>query len=266
MTSLFFLKLGGSLITDKNTAHTARGEVLAHLAQEIQAALVAQPDLRLVIGHGSGSFGHVAARKHGTRGGVQTLPQWLGFSEVWYEARALNQIVIEKLAAARLPVIAMPPSATIIARDGQIESWDLAPIHAALEAGLVPVINGDTIFDTLRGGTILSTEELFLYLARQLHPQRILLAGIERGVWADFPACTQSIDQITPGNYSQVAHRLGGSAAVDVTGGMLTKVRTMLDLVQEQPELEVLIFSGLQPGQLKQVLLGSTSGTLITGG
>lgn len=266
MTPLLFLKLGGSLITDKNTAHTAQGEILARLAQEIHAALAAQPDLRLIIGHGSGSFGHVAAHKHGTRNGVQTPPQWLGFCEVWREARALNQIVIEQLTAAHLPVIAMPPSATIIARNGQIESWDLAPMCAALEVGLVPVINGDTIFDTRRGGTILSTEELFLYLAHRLHPQRILLAGIEAGVWTDFPNCTQLIDRITPQNYHQVAHQLGGSAAVDVTGGMLSKVSTMLGLIQQQPELQVLIFSGLQPEQLKQVLIGSTAGTLITGG
>jgi isopentenyl phosphate kinase len=37
------------------------------------------------------------------------------------------------------------------------------------------------------GGTILSTEDLFTYLAGLLHPEQILLAGNEPGVWADFP-------------------------------------------------------------------------------
>ena len=65
---------------------------------------------------------------------------------------------------------------------------------------MIPLVNGDTIFDDQRGGTILSTEDLFIYLARQLHPERILLAGLEEGVWADYPACTQLIGEITPRN------------------------------------------------------------------
>jgi len=263
MTDLIFLKLGGSLITDKHTPHTALPGVLARLAQEIAAALAAQPRLRLLVGHGSGSFGHVAARQYGTRGGVRTPAEWQGFAAVWREARALNHIVIETLAGAGLPVIALPPSAGVLAADGQVASWDLAPLRAALAAGLLPVINGDTIFDTIRGGTILSTEELFLHLAHQLHPRRILLAGIERGVWEDFPTCTRLIETITPVSYAQIARSLGTSTAVDVTGGMLAKVRTMLHLAIAQPGLEIEIFSGQQPGLLTQALSSHRVGTTI---
>jgi isopentenyl phosphate kinase len=260
---LCFIKLGGSLITDKNNPHTAHPELLARLAGEIAAAQRARPTLRLVIGHGSGSFGHVPAHQYGTRAGVNTPTQWQGFIEVWREARALNQMVIEALNAAQLPVIAMPPSAAVTASDGALLNWDLAPMQAALAAGLIPLVNGDVIFDRQRGGTILSTEELFLHLARQLHPQRILLAGIEAGVWADFPACTRLIEAITPANISQVAHLLVGSTATDVTGGMLTKVTTMLDLVTTLPALEVLIFSACPPTHLEQALCGAPLGTRI---
>ena len=50
---------------------------------------------------------------------------------------------------------------------------------------------------------------------------------------------------------------------MDVTGGMLSKVRTMLDLLVEVPGLEILIFSGLVPGNVSQVLSGSEIGTRI---
>ncbi len=263
MNTLIFLKLGGSLITDKHTPHTALPGVLARLAQEIATARADRPQLQLVLGHGSGSFGHTAARRHGTRAGVHQPAQWQGFAEVWREAHALNQIVIESMADAGLPVIAFPPSAGVLASDGQVQTWDLAPLRAALAAGLLPVINGDTVFDTVRGGTILSTEELFLHLARSLRPQRILLAGIEEGVWEDFPNCTRLIKQIDPANYSEIEHALGGSAAVDVTGGMLAKVRTMLNLAIEQPSLQVEIFSGQKPSLLGQALRGSPVGTRI---
>ena len=163
-------------------------------------------------------------------------------------------------------MIAMPPSAGVTAMGGEIVRWDLEPLRAALSAGLIPVINGDTIFDQLRGGTILSTEELFLHLARQLHPRRILLAGIEDGVWADYPVCKQLIAEINPANFDGIAPLLGSSRATDVTGGMRSKVETMLNLVRNLPELEVQIFSGLQADLVKNALAGGSPGTRIVRG
>ncbi len=263
MTELLLLKLGGSLITDKLTPFTSRQAVLVRLASEIARAVEARPGLNLIIGHGSGSFGHTPAKHYGTRSGVRTSEQWHGFVEVWKEARALNQIVLDALLSAGLPVIALPPSASVTAADGVVKSWALAPIRSALAHGLIPLINGDVIFDEARGGTILSTEDLFLHLARVLKPQRILLAGLEDGVWEDYPACTRRIEVVTPGNFSRVFPHLGQSAGVDVTGGMLQKVSSMVDLVRELPGLETLIFSGERPGLLQRVLQGERAGTVI---
>ena len=64
---MLFLKLGGSLITDKHTPRTPRPDVLARLMQEITEARAARPGMRIVLGHGSGSFGHVEAKRYGTR-------------------------------------------------------------------------------------------------------------------------------------------------------------------------------------------------------
>lgn len=268
-TGLVFLKLGGSLITDKDRPSTPRRAVLRRLAQEvaaakeIAAARAGSPDFSLLLGHGSGSYGHTAARKHGTRQGVHTAQDWLGFAEVWKEARALNEIVIDAFSSAGLPVIAFPPSAAVTANGGQAARWDLAPLRAALSNGLVPVIQGDVIFDETLGGTILSTEDLFVYLAHQLHPARILLAGLEPGVWADFPSCTRLLDSITPQTISAFSSAIGGSASVDVTGGMRQKVQSMLDLAAEIPGFEASIFSGKQPGLLTRALLGEKPGTTL---
>jgi isopentenyl phosphate kinase len=280
-----FLKLGGSLITNKAVPRTSRPEVLRRLAQEIAEARQANPGLRLLLGHGSGSFGHVPARQYGTRQGVRTPEQWRGFAEVWREANALNRLVVDGLQDAGLPVVAFPPSASVTTRDGQVAAWDIAPLLAALEAGLLPLVQGDVIFDTVRGGTILSTEEIFEHLAQHLHPVRLLLAGIEPGVWRFYPppstvngnmgvwgsvragskpAPTSGIfPEITPENYTEVLPILGGSQATDVTGGMASKVRQMLALVQALPGLEVLIFSGLKPGLVREALLGGMEGTKI---
>jgi isopentenyl phosphate kinase len=266
LPNLQFLKLGGSLITRKDRPRTARPETLERLAQEIKTAIGLAPDLQLVLGHGAGSFGHVTAKKYGTRQGVTTPEGWRGFAEVWWDASALNRLVMEALRHVGLPAIALPPSASVVAQDGQVAAWNLDPLRAALKASLLPVVFGDVVFDTARGGTILSTEDLFAYLAGQLRPHRLLLAGIEPGVWADYPACTRLVSQITPENLLALAPALGGSEATDVTGGMASKVQEMLALVRRNPGLEVSIFSGEAPGLVQQALAGERVGTRILNG
>lgn len=263
MMKLQFLKLGGSLITDKNAPRSARWDVIARLALEIRNVYKETGDWRLVLGHGSGSFGHVPAKKYSTLQGVNTPEDWRGFTEVWYEAALLNRIVMDALHEVGLPAVAFPPSAGVFARDGQVANWEISGLRAALDAGLIPVVFGDVIFDQIKGGTIFSTEDVFAYLAARLQPKRILLAGIEEGVFADFPANTQLIPEITLDYWEAAAVALGGSAATDVTGGMRSKVRSMLDLTQEMPGLEISIFSGNQPGNVAAALRGESLGTRI---
>lgn len=259
---LVFLKLGGSLITDKDSPRTARMEVIKRLCDEIAQTTQNNPTLQLMIGHGAGSFAHVPASKYKTRQGVHSQQEWKGFFEVWQEAHLLNQIVLEALQHAGLPALSFPPSANIIATDGKLKSWDIAPIQAAISHQLIPVVYGDVIFDEKRGGTILSTEELFMFLAVKLHPQRILLAGLH-SVCSDFSVCQQIIESITKENFREYLPVLRGSASTDVTGGMVQKVSDMLELTQRVPGLEVQIFSSLKSGVLIQALNGKNMGTTI---
>ncbi|HLE73271.1 MAG TPA: isopentenyl phosphate kinase [Anaerolineales bacterium] len=258
-----FLKLGGSLITVKDKPSTARLEGIRRASGEIAASRWANPGLQLLLGHGSGSFGHFPAKEHGTRDGVHTPEQWRGFGEVWRQAAALNSIVMEALQDVGVPTMAFPPSAGALAQDGQIERWELQPILAALRSGLVPVVYGDVAFDLARGGTVLSTEDLFKYLAAAFKPARILLAGDEEGVLANYGTNPQLIPEITPVTYAMVSASIRGPVAPDVTGGMAGKVESMLALVQQLPDCEVCIFSGLLPGNIEKALSGSSLGTRL---
>ncbi len=259
-----FLKLGGSLITDKHRPYTPLPNRLAALAESVAAARRARPALRLLVGHGSGSFGHWAAREGGDiRHGVHQPEDWRHFVRVWHAAQRLNRLVVDALLEAGVPAVAFPPSAAALARDGRLHRWDTAPLEAALEAGLVPVTYGDVAFDDRRGGVIVSTEEIFAFLAPRLRPRRILIAGVEPGVWADFPQCTRIVPEITPANAPALTAALGGSAAADVTGGMAAKVREMLALAERVPGLEVLIFDGRRAEEVEAVLLGARRGTRV---
>lgn len=248
---LVFLKLGGSLITDKSTPESATIEVIHRLAGEIRRVLDTQPDLQLVLGHGSGSFGHVAASRYGTRRGVSTAEQWRGFAEVSIVAARLDTIVHEALHEAGIPVFRVQPSASAICHAGKLINMATAPIERALVEGLVPLVYGDVAIDNVQGGTIISTEDVFTYLTNVLKPAHILLAGNYDGVMDQKGSV---ISRITPATLPGVRSALGGSDATDVTGGMAAKVESMLELVQAIPGLHILIFNGEEPGAVQQAL------------
>jgi len=278
MQELVFLKLGGSLITDKTKPYTPRLNVMEDLAIQIGPALRSHPNLRLIIGHGAGSFGHVPASEYRTRDGLppEATPlahrerdetesnYWKGFAEVWYQAERLNRYLMDAFHKAKVRAITLPPSASVIGSGGKVSVYETTPIRMALSAGIMPVIHGDVVFDEVRGGTILSTEDLFLYLAHALNPDRILLAGLEEAVWADFPSRTKKIEKISPRNFSEISAGVGKANGADVTGGMESKVTQMLELVEKSSVTSVQIFSGEQPGNLVRVLSGESLGTLIT--
>ena len=260
--SPIFLKLGGSLITDKTQFEMIRADVLARVAHEIAAARQANPDLKILLGHGSGSFGHTHASQHGTRQGVQSAEQWAGFTAVSDSALRLNRIVVKALLTAGIPAISISPSASAIVSDGEITSMATESLTAALSAGLVPVIHGDVAFDQVRGGTILSTEEVMGYLVPILQPQAILLAGETAGV---YDAEGEVIPRITPLNFDEIKGALGGSRGADVTGGMAAKVQDVLDLAVARPGMQVRIFGGLEPAVIANLLQGKSlnSGTVV---
>lgn len=263
MPDLIFLKLGGSLLTDKTGVEALRAETLSRLASEIAAARAAVPSLRLVLGHGSGSFGHVAAAKYGTRVGVSGAEQWTGFAEVCDAAARLNRHVIAALLAAGVPAVGLPPSASAVVIDGRVTFMATAPIEGALAAGIAPVVFGDVAFDAVRGGTIVSTEEIMEHLSGVLRPSWLLLAGETAGV---FDADGAVIPHLTVDNLVSYLPALGGSRGTDVTGGMAAKVRAMLKLTQAHPGLGIRIFSGLQEGLLAQLLIDPSLsvGTLLS--
>jgi isopentenyl phosphate kinase len=263
MSETIFLKLGGSLITDKDKEQTALVSRIDQIAVQIKDFCDNNPEVRLLVGHGSGSFGHYAAKRFHTRDGVQTPEQWNGFSAVWQAAHLLDRIVVDRFSLAGIPVISLSLSAAAVTSNRKIRTWNTLPIQSALENHLLPIIFGDVVLDYHLGGTILSTEEQFAELVPVLHPDRILLAGLEPGVWEDFPKCTRMVSMITPKTYPEIAAHILGSASVDVTGGMTAKVQDMLSLIKQDPHLRVQIFSGLTPENITAALSDETLGTVI---
>lgn len=258
---MIFLKLGGSLITDKSQPEIPKMKIIRQAAEEILQSLVENPETPLLVGHGSGSFGHRAAAKYGTHEGASTAEDWIGFTEVWASAQQLNLIVMAALRQAGVAAISFPPSASALCEDGEIIDLSTAPIERALESGLTPVIYGDAAFDIIRGACIISTERIFNYLAPRLRPDRVLFAGIEPGVYLDYPKSDQILPQLSLEDIRHI--HLQAASDVDVTGGMKDKVEQAMSLASALPDAQVRIFSAEKPGSLLAALRGEQLGTLI---
>lgn len=249
---LTLIKIGGSLITDKTTDKTFRAEVAQRLAKEIAQIYQDAPHIQMIIGHGSGSFGHVEANRYNTINGANNAEDWLGFTKVAHAAAQLNQLIMDMLQQQNLPAWRIQPSASAIASHKKLIHMDLTPLELALRQRLIPVIHGDVGLDREQGCTILSTETIFDYLALRLPVQSIVLLGEVEGVYG---AQKRLIPHITRANFEEIRTALGGSRGVDVTGGMANKVQSMLDLACSKENLSIHIINGLQAGNLSDLLL-----------
>jgi len=268
LSLLVFVKLGGSIITDKRREATPRGEMIARLGDEIRSALRACPDLRVVLGHGSGSFGHMVGERYRVHKGIADDGAWQGYAETGAAAARLNRIVVDALLGLGLPVVSVQPSASARCSGGRLVSMATYPIREALRRGLVPLVYGDVAFDDVWGCAIVSTESVLAYLAHEMRPERIVLVGEVDGVYDRDPLQDERarrIPTITPDAYDVIRMRLGESHGVDVTGGMLSKVSEMVSLVAQGVSGRGYLVSGRRKGALEHALLGHSAagGTVI---
>jgi isopentenyl phosphate kinase len=263
VTDLVLVKLGGSLITDKTRAETPRMEVIERLAGEIARSAERLPG-RLIIGHGSGSFGHVAARRFRLAQGIHDAGQLPGVSLTQERAATLHRIVTGALAAAGALPFSIAPSSCVVSDAGSPVTLADEPLRLALGRGLLPVVYGDVVTDRAWGISICSTERMFELLARRLPESglaigRVLWLGETDGVWDD---AGRTIPRISAATFADAAQSIGAPAGVDVTGGMLHRVETALGLARLG--IPSLILNGLVPGALERALYGEeVAGTQV---
>ena len=262
---LVFLKLGGSMLGDKRRRTDFRTAAVVRAAREIVAARKAVPGMRLVLAHGGGGFAHFPAREFRTRQGLPGGGGWEGFCATRRGVIEMNRRVLDSLAHGGLHPVLLSPSAQVLADAGHVARWDLAAVRRLLAAGQIPLIHGDCVLDKTLGFTILSTEELFAYLAAKLQPARIVLACDVEGVYLD-PGRRTLMRRIDASNIKEVRQllaRADAAGAADVTGRMAAKVERLYELATRRRGLEVRIVSGLKPGVVRTALAGGDAGTRI---
>lgn len=252
---LILIKLGGSLITDKKKAFVAKKKVIDRLSLEIRDAL---KHLKgdLIIGHGSGSFGHSVAAKYNTQKGITNKHSIEGFSLVSMAARKINQIVMDSLVSKGIKAITFSPLSFIYSTNEEEKESITINIKKALEIGLTPVVYGDVIMDEKMGFCIYSGEKTLNLLAEKFIKDykviRIIYCGETNGV---YDQKGNTIKEITSKNYIKIKNVLKGSSAIDVTGGMMHKVNEALEIANKL-QAKTLIINATKDNVLKNAILG----------
>lgn len=263
MKDIILIKLGGSVITDKAREKIPNLSVISRLAQEIGQVYKAGSAL-MVIGHGAGSFGHPQAKKYNTAEGNLDTNSKLGAAIVRKAVTELNSIVVAAFIKQQLPAITLSPNSFVVSNKNQVSDIFLPPLIESLNNRMIPVIHGDVVADKSTGWTILSGETILnalaiRFLGEGYNPQLIIEVGKTQGVYDEN---NQTIANINRSNFKSIFKTIRESEHDDVTGGMLHKVKSALDMADRGIKTQLI---SADPGNLSKAIRGhKVQGTLIS--
>ena len=260
LKDLILVKLGGSVITEKDKISTENLPAIKRLANEIFEARK-EKDFNLIIGNGAGSFAHVPAKEYEIHKGEIRPDTWYGFAKTQDAASRLNRIIVKELIEAGNQAVSVQASTSCISNQNIIDYWYLEPVEKFLEKDIIPVPYGDPCIDREMGCCIISTDEIMRYLAENLTTKRVIMVSNVNGVLRDKNNPDSVIPEITRENFEEIKEDITDPEGIDVTGGMIFKIDKLLQLADNG--VESVIINGLVEGNLKKALLDKNIGTII---
>ncbi len=199
------LKLGGSILTDKNKKETI------DLDSFEKALKIVSNNKPTVLVHGAGSFGHPHAETYNIK---HKNPDKIGIYETHKAVCRLNQKVVEKLwsyGADSLPIHPLSCSSNI----SEI-------VDKTIKASFLPVIHGDIKIDPNGDISILSGDKIAADLSRYTE-KKVGFCTSTGGVLDTNNQIIENISSLE--QFSPIE-----SQFEDVTGSMAGKIKTILEL------------------------------------
>ena len=201
-------KLGGSVITDKSKPYSYRPDVVSALSEEI-----ASSDEKVVVVHGGGSFGHVAAKQHGISSESSSATA-AGVSQTRGAMYDLDRLVCKTMSEFKLsPYPFAPFDAINRAGKAPLAQW----LRGLLKENLTPVTFGDVVL-TPAGFKVMSGDTIVHELTKALLPERVVFALDVDGVYEENTRVI--IQELTPSKI----RKMKLTPSDDVTGGMRLKL------------------------------------------
>ncbi|MFW9805585.1 MAG: isopentenyl phosphate kinase [Candidatus Thorarchaeota archaeon] len=255
---LTVIKLGGSLLTDKTKPYTYRRDVLESVAQEIGESIDEGLIESLILLHGVGSYGHPPVLEHNLHKGFLGPDQLLPLSETQEGVGTLRHIIVKAFQKAKVPVCLMYPSSMITSEKMKMTDYFLEPVKGFSSIGMVPLLGGDILIDSVMGWSIGSADQLAVILCEEMNAKRLIFASDVSGIYDSDPKLKEDaslLDTINLNDLDATMKRMGASGVEDASGAMKGKLQSIVQgkhLIEQG--LEVGLLSMMHYGVLKAYL------------
>ena len=162
---MILIKLGGSIITNKEKPLSARRKTIYNILKQIRK--IKEPK---IIVHGGGSYGHYWSVQYG----MHTKPakyDLKGVSVVKNSMIQLNRIILDAGVKNRLNPYSLPPT-DFMSGNRSLKSKILT-INDIAKSGLTPITYGDALWYGQKKSYILSGDVIMTALAKVLKPRPV---------------------------------------------------------------------------------------------
>lgn len=260
---VFIVKLGGSVISDKNGYCVANSAAIQEFGRVVCSRW---GDLRgrLIILLGGGSFGSGVAYRYNLQNSSQPWKP-IDLSIITVKMFELLSLVTAAFREFAIPCFPFQASGYFTSHHGRPDFHFLEPIRRALAMDLLPILSGDVIFDSDEKFVVFSSDWMPKLLASTFSIQRVVILTDVPGVMNRAVDPPQLIARVTQCNRERVLSYAGPSQKQDVSGGMRNKLEAMLSLS------ELGVESVICDGRVSELLVSalfdpSPAGTLIESG
>ena len=240
---MILIKLGGSVITDKNRKYTFNRRTTHRLIREIKRSV----DEKMIIVHGGGSFGHPGAEKYRLNSeNPESIDQ--GTARVQLDMRRLNNRILQLFIDEEIWAVGLPGGLITHYRKGKMEEIDIEPFSRYLSIGATPIAYGDVSLDKDRGVTICSGDDIMAGLASMVD-RAVFVTDVD-GIYKNKELITTFTKKEYPLKKEDVPIE---KEVTDVTGGMNSKVKKMLSMSEK---CKTYIVNGNKKGRLESLIKG----------
>ena len=246
---MILIKLGGSIITNKEKSLTARKSTIDKIAKSLRKLNEA-----FVVVHGGGSFGHYWSVKYNMHTRPARYSQH-GVAIVKNSMVSLNKIILDSFLKNRLNPYCLPPT-DFMAGDRPVIK-KIKEIEKIAKSNLVPVTFGDALWYGKKKSYILSGDKIMTILAKTLRPRLSIFVLNVDGVFSDLK--TRNLIYEMKSQKPQVS-----KIAMDVTGGMRRKIEEATRI--SRLGLDVFFVNGNKPQRIVDAIKRKKfEGTLFRG-
>jgi len=246
---MILIKLGGSIITNKERPLSPRKKTIESLVKSLRKI-----DEPMIVVHGGGSYGHYWSVKYG----MHTKPRKYdsrGVSIVKNSMIELNKIILDSFLKNRLNPYCLPPT-DFMTGDRPILK-KVKEIEKIARSGLIPITYGDALWHGKNKTYILSGDKIMTHISKILKPRLNIFALNEDGLYSDLK--TKKLIYELKGEKATISEN-----EMDVTGGMARKVEEASKIAKMGTS--VFFVNGNKPERIvKAVKNRKFEGTLFRG-